>query len=333
MLSSISVNPKSQKGTILITVMLLFAVGVYMATEITYRQKIDIQRTFSVINQAQSYNFLLGAEEIAKYALRKDLKDDKKKNRTRDHQEEDWGSKMAQPLEGGIIEGQITDLQGKFNLNWLIQEDASNATKVKAAFVSLLAQLKIPEEIPAQVVADQLVDLLDEDSTPTSIDGKEESEYMLEEPPRRAGNRILVDVSELMLLPSLTQDDVEKLAPYVTVLPTGTSLNVNTALTEVLQSFECVDPAGVSSGMPDKGYTDIQDVAGMFSQDKECKDAEKDFPVGRDVASEFYELSAKAVIEGKTVKVRSILYRSNQQDSNIEIKVIYRKQVDPYSNV
>lgn len=323
---------KKQKGTILITVMLLFAIGAYMATEITYRQKVDIQRTFSIVSQSQAYEYVLASEEIAKFALRRDLKGDKDKEKIRDHEKEDWGTPLSYALDGGTIEGQVKDLQGRFNLNWLRESDEGRRNKVKAALVNLLGQLKIPKETPAQTVADQIADLVDGDDTPTG-DGKEDNEYMLENLPRRAGNKILIDVSELLLVPALTLEEIEILAPFVAVLPRNSGLNVNTATSEVLSSFECVDVNGIESGRPeDKGYDDLANVT-IFKTDDSCDKAKDESPIEYTISSEFFELEAKSVINGKTIKVRSAIYRNADQDSNIDVKVIYRKQVDPYSSV
>lgn len=305
-----------------------------MATEITYRQRVDIQRTATILAQAQAYEYVLGAEEIARYALIEDLKGDKKSgsnNNTSDSKEEDWGQKLAYPVEGGTIEGEIHDLQGRFNLNWLLTADADSRAVYEQALVRLMGKLKIPKKGSAQTAVIQLRDWLDEDSTP-AYDGKEDQEYMLEEPPRRAGNRLLLDVSELNLIPGLTPEEVETLAPYVAALPINTALNLNTVSEEVLDSFDCVDAQTVISQRPKKGYDDLSKVD-VFKKDQDCQKAQVKTALVTGTASEFYELSAKSVINGRTIKVRSILFRDNTQSSNIDVKVIYRRQVDPYSKV
>ncbi|MDX1692698.1 MAG: type II secretion system minor pseudopilin GspK [Ketobacteraceae bacterium] len=321
---------KRQKGTILITVMLLFAIGAYMATEITYRQKVDIQRSASIFAQAQAYEYVLGAEEIARFALREDLKKDKDKDKEKDHPDEDWGMQLAQIVDGGTIEGRVNDLQGRFNLNWLRIEDETLRKKAMGYLSSLMAQLKIPKDTPAQAAIDQIRDYLDEDSEYTFPDGKDDQELMLEDTPRRAAGRMILDVSELFLIPALKPSEVEILAPYVTALPVYTPLNLNTAPDEVLASIDCLDAGAIRSGMPKRGYDDIKE-AKKLKQTDECKQAQ--FPFETGVKSSFFELNAKAVVDGKIMKVRSILYRDGSQDSNIKVKVIYRRQVDPYSKV
>lgn len=320
---------KRQQGTILITVMLLFAIGAYMATEITYRQKVDIQRSASVFAQAQAYEYVLGAEEIARFALREDLKKDKDKKVEKDHNGEDWGMKLAQIVDGGTIEGQLVDLQGRFNLNWLRTSEEADRQKLKGYLSSLMAQLKIPKDNPSSAVIDQIIDYVDENSEPAYPDGKDDQELMLEEPPRRAAGRIFMDVSELYLIPALKPSEVEILAPFVTALPVGTSLNLNAAPDEVLASIDCLDAGAIRTQMPQKGYEELD--AALKLQEKEgCNN---NFPMGTAIHSEFYELEAKSVVDGKIIKVRSILYRRQDQDSNIDVKVIYRRQVDPYSKV
>lgn len=320
-----------QRGTILITVMLLFAIGAYMATEITYRQRVDIQRTSSIFANAQAYEYVLGAEEIARFALREDLKKDSDRNDPNDFKDkEDWGQQLLYPVEGGTLEGELHDLQARFNINWLLDTDTDRRNYYKQALVTLMQQLKIPKEKPASAVADQIIDYLDENSTPIYPDGKDEQELMLEEPPRRAANRLMVDVSELNLIPALTPEEVEILAPFVAVLPFQTGLNFNNAAEEVLSSFECLDASAIVNGRGPEGYRDVGD-AEIYQQTPDCQNANRVLtPV---IRSEYYELEATAVINGKTVKVRSVLYRDNEQSSNIDAKVIYRRQVDPYSKV
>ena len=320
---------KRQQGTILITVMLLFAIGAYMATEITYRQKVDIQRSASIFAQAQAYEYVLGAEEIARFALREDLKKDKDRQILRDHIKEDWGMELAQIVDGGTIRGGLVDLQGRFNLNWLRTSDEAERGRMKNYLASLMAQLKIPKDVPATAAIEQMIDYLDEDSEPTFPDGKDDQELMLEEPPRRAAGRIFLDVSELYLIPALKPSEVDVLAPFVAALPVGTTLNLNTASDEVLTSIDCLDAGAIRNQMPQKGYEQEADARKL--QDKpECGSS---FTLGTSVDSEFYELEATAVVDGKIIKVRSILYRNKDQDSNIDVKVIYRRQVDPYSKV
>ena len=328
-----SVEPlRRQRGTILITVMLLFAIGAYMATEISYRQKVDIQRSASIFAQAQAYEYVLGAEEIARFALREDLKKDKDKKILRDNIKEDWGTSLAQVVDGGTIEGSIEDLQGRFNLNWLLNSEKAQQDKLKSYLAALMAKLKIPKAGPASAVVEQIIDYVDENSDPTFPDGKDDQELMLEDTPRRAAGRLFTDVSELYLIPALDPKEVEILAPYVTALPLSVGLNLNTAKPEVLESIECLDAQAIINGQKQgKGFEDIADARKLDQGNANCKQPQ--FPMEMVIYSEFYQLEATSVVDGKIIKVRSVLYRDSEQDSNIDVKVIYRRQVDPYSKV
>lgn len=323
---------RRQQGTILISVMLLFAIGAFIAAEMTYRQQIDIQRTSAILSVSQAKEYIRGAEEIAQFALAEDLKNDQLKPKKWDHIAEAWGTKLEQPLDGGMIKGSLVDMQGRFNLNWFMTKDKAKLTLFKNAFISLLTQLKIPKKGNAQAIADQLIDFMDEDSTPTFPDGKEEQEYMLEALPRRAANRLLTDVSELLLLPAISAQDLEALAPYVNVLPPTVGLNLNAVALPVIKSFQCVEGDFVVNNRPPKGY-DTVSKAIRFKKTANCKNVKAAFPVAYGLSSEFFELNAEAEVNGKIVKVRSVLYRDNAQKSNIKVKVIYRRQVDPFSKV
>lgn len=322
----------NQQGTVLISVLLLFAIGSFIAIEITYRQQIDIKRTLTVFSVSQAKEYVSGAEQIARYGLAQDLKSDNSQADKMDHDSETWGMALSQPVEGGLIVGKLSDLQGRFNLNWLATTEKARLQDRKKAFINLLSQLKIPKKGTPQGIADQLVDWLDEDSTPIFPEGKEDQEYMIEPLPRRSGNRLLTEVSELLILPAMTLEDLELLAPYVTVLPPKVGLNLNSVSEIVLGSFECVAANTVVNSRPPKGYLKVSDAM-RFKKDGNCSKAKEGFPVPYDVRSEFFQLEAASEVNGKTVKVKSILYRDNTQNSKIDVKVIYRRQVDRFSKI
>jgi general secretion pathway protein K len=90
---------------------------------------------------------------------------------------------------------------------------------------------------------------------------------MSQVPPYRPPNTLITSVSELMALPEMNLDTYRALAPYVTALPAGTAINVNTTSVPVLMSLSddltASDAARILEDRPEDGYetvAELQDV-------------------------------------------------------------------------
>jgi general secretion pathway protein K len=78
---------------------------------------------------------------------------------------------------------------------------------------------------------------LDSDSVPRYPAGAEDESYINRQPPYRAANRPLAHVAELLLIEGVDAEIYEKLRSHVAALPERSSINVNTASSEVLRSL------------------------------------------------------------------------------------------------
>ena len=72
--------------------------------------------------------------------------------------------------------------------------------------------------------AERLIDWLDDNQEVSGSYGAEDNQYLLLEPPYRAANRPMQDVSELRLLLELSERDYRRLLPHVSALPAATAL-------------------------------------------------------------------------------------------------------------
>ena len=122
-----------------------------------------------------------------------------------DHLGEPWATRLAAiAVENGSLGGYLEDQQARFNLNNLLNGGVVDRAQL-AAFRRLLSILGLQ---PA--LGDRLADWME------------------------IGGRPLVDVSELALLDCFDEGTRARLAPFITVLPRSTVVNVNTAAPEVL---------------------------------------------------------------------------------------------------
>jgi general secretion pathway protein K len=142
------------------------------------------------------------------------------------------GSGRAAPFaEAGAIETIVSDPQGLFNLNNLVRAGKPSEPDI-AVFRRLLGMLKLPEAL-----ADALLDAIDADSDTTFPGGAEDLDYLAMDPPRRAPNRLLLDVSSLGRIKGFTPETIARLAPHVSALPESTSININSAPADLLQAL------------------------------------------------------------------------------------------------
>ena len=189
---------KRQGGVALITALLVVALATAAAVAMATRQNVDIRRTGNLLNGEQAYAYALAAESWAYVILRRDQEDNEY-----DSLGEDWASALPPiAVEGGFVNGRIEELQGRFNVNNLIVDAGEPSEPEVAVDAEQLAYFRRLLDVlglePA--LAPALLDWIDADINSTFPDGAEDDAYLLAEPPYRAANRILVNISELRLV-------------------------------------------------------------------------------------------------------------------------------------
>jgi general secretion pathway protein K len=154
-----------------------------------------------------------------------------------DHDGETWSIQVpATPVEEGEIGGEIIDLSGRFNLNDLIRNGTANEAGVRC-FIRLLQALGVPAE-QALWHANVLVDWMDADARLRSPDSAEADWYAAQTPARSLPiGGPLVAFAELYRVRGFGPELLARLEPLVTVVPTGSRVNVNTAAPEVLMAM------------------------------------------------------------------------------------------------
>lgn len=339
-------HPARQQGTVLVTVLMMFAIAAFLAAEMAYRQKLDVRRTSAMLMTEQAREYLVGAEELAKLALKDDYKSDQRQQQFVDSLGEDWAQKRPPfPVDGGYIQGELIDAQSKFNLNDLVDmtsgtNTTDSAKLAKDQFIKLLNQLGVPKEGSAEAVYEKVVDWLDKGQDETGNDGREDSAYLRAKRPYRTGDRVFVDVSELRLIDEMDPETYAALEEHVVAIPPGTPKNLNTAEQELLLVMGLRQSADLLAAREMKPLVNDSDVDNYLPDDNTLKgilgtnttftkDKFKEL-VSR--SSRYFELRAKAVIGGRTIYSRSLLYRSDSGAAGGKggkLEVVYRAFVDP----
>ncbi|MHB8744456.1 MAG: type II secretion system minor pseudopilin GspK [Sulfuricaulis sp.] len=241
-----------QRGLALITAMLVVAIAATTAAYLSLDQQIWLRQAQNLADRAQADAVRFAAEEWAITILDKADKN----NTSDDDLTQNWAQPLPPiPVEGGQVTGQIFDAQARFNLNNLVQGDTPNAAEI-GTFKNLLQSLSIDPNL-----SDAVVDWIDTDDN-TLPYGAEDSYYLQLQPPYRTANQAMQSVDELRLVRGFTPDIVEKLRPYITVLPVMTSININTAPKPVLSAlFFTLSSAAIDQIIALRPYTDPTQVA------------------------------------------------------------------------
>ncbi|MGH6885271.1 MAG: type II secretion system minor pseudopilin GspK [Geminicoccales bacterium] len=217
-----------QRGVALITAIVVVAIATVLAVHIGTRAALDLRRTAGLVALDQGWHVALGAEAWAAEVLQDDVDDSET-----DHLGEAWAQPLPPlPLDNGEMRGALEDMQGRFNLNSLVDSER----KVDDASVDRFERLLVL--VGAQPRwARILADWIDADTVPQIPEGAEDGTYLSQNPPYRAANGVIATTTEMMALPGMTRDEFERIRPYVAALPVGTPVNLCTAKAQVLAAL------------------------------------------------------------------------------------------------
>ena len=245
------------RGVALITAMLITAMATMVAANLAWDNALDVRRTMVLLHRDQAIQVALGAESWVITILHQDLEDSQT-----DHLAEIWATELpGLPIEGGEVFGAVQDLQGRFNVNNLIDDNGAVDQESLEQFRRLLLAIGLDQRF-AGVAADWI----DSDIDASFPDGAEDSIYTGMLPPYRAPNQTLTSVSELAALDGMDKLTFTALEPHITALPGRTEINVNTATGAVLQSLdENMTLADVESLIAERETDGFTDISNTFS--------------------------------------------------------------------
>ena len=226
-----------QRGAALVTTLLIVALITVTVTAMTSKQQRAIQLAQNRQTQLQLKNLVSAGEKFAMATLRRDRQVEERNNS--DSTEDFWAESLPPvPIDGATVEGCVVDLQGKFNLNNLVDIEGNIDNQEYEILQRLLTALTIDD-----TKAEAIRDWIDPNIEVTGANGAEDDFYTGQTPGYRAANGPMVSPSELLLVKGFRVvdegglDDFDVLLPHIATLPTGSAINVNTASSAVLASL------------------------------------------------------------------------------------------------
>jgi general secretion pathway protein K len=319
MKSAAAINRRGQRGVALIIALILVALATILATKLTFDGFLERRRTVGMLAAEQALHFGFGAEALAADVLAQDAQN----SPTLTVMTGPW-AQATQPLpitapddpEGepiGTLQGELEDMQGRFNLNNLGRVITDATTKQDTQdpqpleqFQRLLAIVGLEEKW-----AGIARDWIDADDQPGSPDGAEDQVYTSQSPPYRTGNWPMMSPTELMNMPGFGADRYRKIAPYVTALPSANvPINICTASAPVLQSLSIIlsgeyNPQLLAAGRKNGCFPDPPSFTNIVSAAKDVKKAQWG------TNSSYFRLTTRVTLGTSEFTLYSLLQRQS----------------------
>ncbi|MDH5180479.1 MAG: type II secretion system minor pseudopilin GspK [Gammaproteobacteria bacterium] len=331
------------KGVALVTVLLIVFLATVAATAMVSRQFMDVRHTTNIINVEQGYIALFAWEELAKRTLLMDTNNVDSFTR-----QDTWAmvdsinidnqmmktrllSVIPKVGEFTVLEVQIEDLQGRFNLNNL----AISGTSIHAdRFARLLTLRGLPPELSSQTI-----DWVDADGSRVAADGADDDVYLTLDPPYLAANRQMTSASESMHLYNLRELSEEVGArrnqvgamygsiqnegqPGVdialTALPEETGINVNTVASPLVLQMIVPDLSDENARelyreISNRGRRNPYESVDEFLSDSRVNGQnKKNISERLVVSSDYFMLKIEAGNGRMKIYLNSILHRTGQ---------------------
>jgi general secretion pathway protein K len=255
---------RRQRGVAIITALLLTALAITIVTSLFWQQQVQVRSMENQRLHLQTRWIVRGALDYARLVLQQD-------GRSSQITAPDgiWATPLAETrlddyvererVEGdnykATLSGQITDAQSRYNLANLAANKVVNNFQV-AVFRRLLASLQVDSSLAqaaAQAVANSqsVGDASTSTGSGTGIGAAGSTSNSGTSTGTSTGTGTgaststsggaqplgFVQVDDLLSVPGFTPQMIEQLRDYVTVLPTQTAVNVNTASPQLLAAL------------------------------------------------------------------------------------------------
>jgi len=227
----IASSPNAARGAAIVLAMLLAALAAAVAATVFADQQRWSRTVEHRRDQVQAQALAVAGVQWGRQILYDDAQ-----RSTIDHLREPWAMALPPiPLDNGQIHGAIVDAQARLNINAL-GATGERADIERARITRLFAQRGGPVG-----AIEAISDWIDRDAI-VRDGGAEDAYYAARRAPGLAANAPVLRVSELAEVKGVSSSALAAAAPFLTALPVGTAVNVNTAPPEVLAAI--VDKLG-----------------------------------------------------------------------------------------
>ena len=292
---------QAERGAAVVMAMLVVAVAATLVTGVYWRQNVIVRQAENELSYAQAKWLIRGAIDWAGVILREDAR-----TSSVDHLGEPWAVPLADThlnqddgRDPVYLSGEVRDEQAKFNLRNLAGPKGVNPREL-AVLRRLLALVGAAERL-ADPVAERVLAAV---------------------PGERGRKQIalgLVSIDDLLGLDDISAAAIERLRPFVTVLPQPTPVNANTAPAEVLaarfENLVLADARRLVASRDRAYFKDRSDVLnrigplGLQASDTEIAVATRFFSVDGTVSYRRARLHTQALLRREANRVDAVWLR------------------------
>jgi len=300
---------QKKRGIALITVLMILAIMVAIATTMTGRTTSSLLRTEGLSFSQKVYWYGQASVEFSRMVLNNDMADSDIVSL-----DQLWATPdMVFPVNEGTISGTLTDYRSCFNVNaiGLADKGQERALPIRQ-FQALLIALGI-EEYRAEIIAESTRDWIDANSTVDGGQGAEDRIYQARGVPHLTANQAMIDISELRAVYGVNASVFERIRPYLCALPVSNQLiNINTVSVEhaiILYAlfkpefdFSIEDFKTLLEERPISGWLSTSEffTANLFSS----VDISDDIKEQLSVSSEFFHLYSIATFNERRIALK-----------------------------
>ena len=214
------------RGAAVILAMLIAALAAAVAATVFADQQRWSRAVEHRRDQVQAQALVMAGVQWARQVL-----DDAARYSSVDHLRQAWAVPLPPiPLDNGEIRGAIVDAQGRLNINAL-GDNGATADLERRRIAALFAQRGGPT-----AALDAIADWIDTDTMVRDA-GAEDAYYAALPVPGLPPDAPVVRIAELASVKGVTAQSLDAVAPFLSALPAGTPVNVNTAPPEVLATI------------------------------------------------------------------------------------------------
>jgi general secretion pathway protein K len=216
-------------------------------------------------------------------------------------------------MEDGEIRGAIVDAQGRLNVNALGL--AGESAPERARFAALFTQRGAAHDVLGPIA-----DWIDDDRAVRDA-GAEDAFYLAQPVPHLAANGPVLRVAELAVVKAMTSRGLASVLPFLSALPPGTPVNVNTAPPEVLAAIaDNLAGERLESLVADRARKPFTTVAEFRARLPEGAKLASD--IGLSVNSSYYYVTMEARQGANRARARALVRRSGGAASAIVWQVL-----------
>ena len=214
------------RGAAIILAMLIAALAAAVAATVFADQQRWSRTVEHRRDQVQAQALVMAGVQWARQVL-----DDDARHSDIDHLREAWAIPLPPiPLDNGEIRGAIVDAQGRLNINALGDKGAT-AELERRRIATLFAQRGGPA-----AALDAIADWIDTDTIVRDA-GAEDAYYAALPVPGLPPDAPVIRIAELGSVKGVSAPSLDAVVPFLSALPAGTPVNVNTAPPEVLTAI------------------------------------------------------------------------------------------------